>query len=98
MNEEKKINENPPFVSNTTFEGVMAMSERHTHRIWIALILCAIALIVSIAGNIIIVYKFAEYVNDFDTVIYEQDGEGVNNVNLGSQGDIYNENNKKQEN
>ena len=65
------------------FEGEMARSERHIKRLWIALI---VTILLLVATNIVwIVYEM-----QFSTVSYSQDGEGINNVNIGEQGDVNN--------
>ena len=57
--------------------------ERKIKRLWIALIVAVLLLFASNAGWMI-------YESQFDTVSYEQDGEGINNVNIGEQGDLIN--------
>lgn len=37
------------------------------------------------------IYLFMSFINSYDFVGYEQDGEGINNINTGQQGDIINE-------
>ena len=61
----------------------MARMERHIKRLWIAVIVAVCLLFVSNAGWLI-------YESQFETFNYEQDGEGINNVNLGEQGDLNN--------
>lgn len=75
---EKKTNI-PYFVH----EGEMARSERHIKRLWIALIIAiAIAFVSNIAWLI--------YHSQFEKTFYSQDGEGINNINIGTQGDLNN--------
>lgn len=64
-------------------EAAVARQERHIKRLWIALIVAISMLFASNVGWLI-------YESQFVTVSYEQDGNGVNNVNLGEQGDINN--------
>lgn len=40
---------------------------------------------------VITICLFVTYLNNYDFVGYEQNGEGINNVNGGNQGDILNE-------
>lgn len=65
------------------FEGSMARSERHIKRLVIALIIAVVMIAVT---NIAWLY----YESQFDTVEYAQDGEGINNINTGEQGNILN--------
>ena len=70
-------------ISYIVFEGEMARAERHIKRLWITLI---ITILLLVACNLAwIVYEM-----QYSTVSYTQDGEGVNNVNIGEQGDINN--------
>lgn len=77
---EKKAPMNVPYVVH---EAEMARSERHIKRLWVALVV-SIALI--FASNI----GWLIYESQFETITYEQDGEGINNVNYGEQGDLNN--------
>lgn len=36
-------------------------------------------------------YMFLSFINSFSYTTYSQDGEGINNINSGTQGDIVNE-------
>ena len=72
--------ENVPYIVH---ESSMARMERQIKRLWIALIVAVCLLFASNAGWMI-------YESQFDTVSYEQDGEGINNVNIGEQGDLIN--------
>lgn len=78
----KQKNEQPSIVPYIVFEGELARAERHIKRLWIALIVAIVALLVS---NIAWLY----YESQFETISYAQDGEGLNNINTGEQGDIY---------
>lgn len=77
---EKKSNLNIPYYVH---EGEMARSERHIKRLWIALI---VAIIVAFLSNIAWLIYDAQY----DKTSYEQDGSGINNFNIGEQGDVNN--------
>lgn len=39
----------------------------------------------------IAIYMFISFIGSFDRVSYDQNGEGINNVNTGKQGDVINE-------
>lgn len=77
---EKKSNLNIPYYVH---EGEMARSERHIKRLWIALI---VAIIVAFLSNI----AWLIYNSEFERTLYSQDGEGLNNINMGTQGDLKN--------
>ena len=64
-------------------EATVARQERQIKRMWIALIVSVAMLFASNIGWLI-------YESQFETISYEQDGEGINNVNLGEQGDLIN--------
>ena len=64
-------------------DSSMARMERQIKRLWIALIVVIAMLFASNAGWLI-------YESQFATISYEQDGEGINNVNIGEQGDLNN--------
>ena len=70
-------------ISYIVFEGEMARAERHIKRLWIALI---VTILLFAACNI----AWLVYEMQYSTVSYSQDGEGVNNVNIGEQGDVNN--------
>lgn len=69
-----------PYVAH---QSAVARQERQIKRMWIALIVAVAMLFASNMGWLI-------YESQFVTVSYEQDGDGVNNVNVGEQGDINN--------
>lgn len=73
-------NVNVPYVVH---EATVARQERQIKRMWIALIVAIAMLFASNIGWLI-------YESQFVTVSYEQDGDGINNVNVGEQGDINN--------
>lgn len=74
------INVSVPYVVH---EAEVSRQERQIKRMWIALIVLAVALFLTNMAWI-------GYESQFETISYEQDGEGVNNVNLGEQGDVIN--------
>ena len=73
----------PESVPYIVHESSMARMERQIKRLWIALIVVIAMLFASNAGWLI-------YESQFATISYEQDGEGINNVNIGEQGDLIN--------
>ena len=79
----KKVQNEPESVPYTVHELSMASMERHIKRLWIAVIVAVCLLFASNAGWLI-------YESNFETFYYEQDGEGINNVNLCEQGDLNN--------
>ena len=79
----KKAQNAPENVPYIVHESSMARMERHIKRLWIAVIVAVCLLFVSNAGWLI-------YESRFETFYYEQDGKGINNVNLGEQGDLNN--------
>lgn len=72
----------PATVPYIVYETEQARAERHIKRLWIALIVAITMLFVSNVGWLI-------YESQFATVSYVQDGEGMNNVNIGEQGDLF---------
>jgi hypothetical protein len=76
----ESINVTVPYVVH---EATVARQERQIKRMWIALIVAIAMLFASNIGWLI-------YESQFVTVSYEQDGDGINNVNVGEQGDINN--------
>lgn len=76
---EKSTPDNVPYI---VLESEMARMERIIKRLWIAVIVLATVIAVSVIG-------FVWYESLYETVSYQQDGAGINNVNIGSQGDIY---------
>lgn len=78
MDDEKVLT--VPFV---VYESATSKLERTIKRLFIALILTIICLVGTNVAWVI-------YESKFETISYEQDGEGINNVNLGGQGDLNN--------
>jgi hypothetical protein len=70
-----------PFIVH---EGIVSRQERTIKRLVIALIITISLMFVT---NCIWIY----YEMQFETVTYNQDGKGINNVNTGNQGDVDNE-------
>ena len=70
-----------PFIVH---EGIVSRQERTIKRLVIALIITITLMFVT---NCIWIY----YEMQFETVTYNQDGKGINNVNTGTQGDVDNE-------
>lgn len=63
------------------YEGEMARAERRDKRQWIVFIILIVALLASNIGHLI-------YESQFDTYDYTQDGDGLNNINTGEQGNV----------
>ena len=76
----EKTPTNVPYVVH---ESAMARAERVIKRQWIAIILL-ICMLFGAFGLLV------WYESLYETIFYEQDGEGINNVNLGEQGDLNN--------
>ena len=75
-------NNNVPYI---VYESAVASHERITKRLFFALIFCIVLLFVS---NGLWLY----YESQFETLSYEQDGNGINSINTNSEiGDITNE-------
>lgn len=76
----EKEKTNVPYI---VYEGEMARAERRDKRQWIVIIVLIVALFASNIGHLI-------YESQFDTYSYDyaQDGEGLNNINTGEQGDV----------
>lgn len=79
MNEDIETKSSIPYI---VYESSLARMERQLKRLWIALIA---AIIVIAATNCAWLY----YESQFETISYTQDGEGLNNINTGTQGDLY---------
>lgn len=79
---EKETNTENMTVPYIVHEGALVRSERQIKRLWIALIIAIAAIVVT---NIAWIY----YESQFETISYSQDGEGLNNINTGTQGDLY---------
>lgn len=79
----KNVKSSPENVPYSVHELSMASMERQIKRLWIAVIVAVCLLFASNAGWMI-------YESQFETITYEQGGEGINNVNYGEQGDLNN--------
>lgn len=77
------IEESNITVPYVVHEATVARQERQIKRLWISLIVAISMLFASFA-------LFVWYESQFETITYEQDGEGINNVNYGEQGDLNN--------
>lgn len=62
-------------------ESEMARGERREKRLWIALIALILAFLATNIGWLV-------YESQFETIYWEQDGDGLNNMNTGDQGDV----------
>lgn len=78
-----KENHAPQGVPYIVHESSMARMERQVKRLWISLVVCIAMLFACNASWLI-------YESQFETIAYEQDGDGINDVNLGEQGDLNN--------
>jgi hypothetical protein len=67
------------------YEAAEAKSERTIKRLILALVL---SIILIFASNAIWLYAWCQYDYSSEETTYSQDGEGLNNINTGSQGDI----------
>ena len=76
-------NNMPEAVPYIVYEGTMARNERTVKRLIIGII---IAVILLFGSNMAWLYVFSQY----DMVSYDQDGEGINNICTGSQGNVIN--------
>lgn len=76
----ENLNVTVPYVVH---EATVARQERQIKRMWIAVIVLAVALFLTNMAWI-------GYESQYETFSYEQDGDGINNVNLGEQGDLVN--------
>lgn len=70
-----------PFI---VYEGTQARNERTLKRLIIALVITVVLLF---SSNMAWLY----YENLFDSYSYDQDGDGINSINTGNQGDLDNE-------
>ena len=73
----------PASIPYVVHESAMARAERVIKRQWIAIILLVCMLFGAFG-------LFVWYESQFETISYEQDGEGINNVNYGKQGNLNN--------
>lgn len=83
--------ENQQNISNTSKAVPLIIYEsemKHKTNI-IKGLLVLLFLLIGVLG--ITIYLFMSFIGSYDYVGYSQDGDGINNVNTGSQGDIINE-------
>jgi hypothetical protein len=73
----------PASVPYIVHESSMARMERQVKRLWISLVVCIAMLFACNASWLV-------YESQFEAIAYEQDGDGINNVNFGGQGDLNN--------
>lgn len=78
MTDERKA---PETISYYEHEEEMFRMERHNKRLFIALLVAIVLLFASNGAWLV-------YESLYDTVSYSQDGEGLNNINTGTQGDV----------
>ena len=71
----------PETISMYEHEEEMFRMERHSKRLWIAILVLVLACVISNGAWLI-------YQSMYDTISYSQDGEGINNINTGTQGDL----------
>lgn len=76
---EEKKPESIPYIA---YEGELARMERIIKRLWILIIILISVIAVGITAAI-------WYESQFETISYQQDGAGLNNINTGQQGDVY---------
>lgn len=70
-----------PDVPYIVHEGAMARADRDKKRLWIVILILIAALIACNVGWI-------AFESQFETICWEQDGDGLNNMNTGEQGDV----------
>jgi len=77
-----------PPVEYIVYEGAMARNERHVKRLWIALIVLIVTLLLCNGAWLLYFsqYDFANY----DYQISTADGGDVDHVAIGNEGDVYN--------
>ena len=80
--EDKSMPKDVPYI---VFEGEMARGERNTKRLTVIIVIL-IALLAITNGAWL--YTWNQY--DMVSYDYDQDGEGLNNINTGVQGDLLN--------
>ena len=78
---EVKTEKKPETVPYIVYEAALDRETRHTKKWMIAFFVVLAMLFATNVGWII-------YESQFETISYEQDGAGLNNVNVGEQGDI----------
>lgn len=89
--DEKNIDIKEPLtVPYIVWESDRARSERIAAKLIGVIILLVVCLV---GSNAFWVYEWTQYdyLSEDVTTTYEQDGEGLNNINTGTQGDVLNE-------
>lgn len=76
--------ESIPYV---VYESAEAKNERLIKRLTIALI---VSIVLMFTSNAIWLYAWCQYDYSSEDYTYTQDGEGYNNINTGTQGDVNN--------
>lgn len=74
----------PKDVPYIVHEDAMVRNERLVKRLVISLVISIVLMFVT---NLVWIYWW----NQYDTVSYDQNGAGINNINTGGQGDVLNE-------
>lgn len=77
-----KGEEKPAQVPFYVFESEITRSEKRFKRVMTALIVAIVCLFLETGAWLL-------YESLYDTINYSQDGEGLNNINTGTQGDLY---------
>ena len=81
MQVEEKKTEKPETVPYFVYEGTVNRDDKKNRRLFIALLIAIILLFASNMGWLI-------YESQYNTFSYSQDGNGLNNINTGTQGDV----------
>lgn len=77
------MNEDNKMIPYIVHEAALMRAEKTIKRLTIIAVLAIVLMFIT---NIAWMYEWTQ----FDTITYEQDGEGLNNVNVGTQGDVLN--------
>lgn len=78
------MNENRVQVDLVVFESVMARNEKQLKRIWVALIIMAVVVIVTVSALVLQHKYYLDYLSQYDfesesyAYEYSQDGKGLN--------------------
>lgn len=84
--ENKNTNVKPNDVPYIVYESEQARNERHIKRLWIAIVIAIIMIVVS---NLAWLYAWCQYDYSSDetttTTTYTQDGEGLNIIGSGNE-------------
>ena len=74
--------EKPATVPFFVFESEITRAEKRFKKMFIALVISIVCILLSNAAWLC-------YESLYDTITYDQDGQGLNNINTGTQGDLY---------